>query len=141
MNKEELINLIARENNILIDKDDPIMILVTANNFLIKNFELSMSDILSENSAKLELNLYKYNESVKKISEKTLNASLIASKKALTTYTQESATEIKEIIKSEILAAKINLEDERKKINTYSMVNLVLLIFAIFLIFLNILAK
>jgi hypothetical protein len=135
MNKEELINLIAKENNILIGKDDPIIMLVTASDFLIKKFELSMSDILSESRANLELDLYKYNESVKKISEKTLNASLTASKKTLTTYTEASAAEIKEIIKSEILAAKIEIDNERKKISFYSKINLILLIFIIINIF------
>ncbi|MCX8588003.1 MULTISPECIES: hypothetical protein [unclassified Gilliamella] len=76
-----------------------------------------------------------------KYAEKSLNASLSASKKTLTKYVEKSTTEISELIKKEILAAKINLEDERKKINTHSMVNLVLLIFVIFLIFLNILIK
>lgn len=135
MNKEELINLIAKENNVLIGKDDPIIMLVTASDFLIKKFESSMSDILSENRAKLEIDLYKYNESVKKISEKTLNASLIASKKTLTTYTEASAAEIKKIIKSEILAAKIEIDNERKKISFYSKINLILLIFIIINIF------
>lgn len=135
MNKEELINLIAKENNILIGKDDPIIMLVTASDFLIKKFELSMSDILSESRANLELDLYKYNESVKKISEKTLNASLTASKKTLTTYTEASAAEIKEIIKSEILAAKIEIDNEHKKISFYSKINLILLIFIIINIF------
>lgn len=135
MNKEELINLIAKENNILVGKDDPIIMLVTASDFLIKKFELSMSDILSESRANLELDLYRYNESVKKISEKTLNASLTASKKTLTTYTEASATEIKKIIKSEILAAKIEIDNERKKISFYSKINCILLIFIIINIF------
>lgn len=134
MNKEELINLIAKENNMLIGKDDPILMLVTANDFLIKKFELSLSNMLSENSEKITLELYKYNESVKQISEKILNASLTASKKTLTNHIEESASEVKKIIKNEILAAKIEMNNERKEINFYSKISLILIIINIFLI-------
>ena len=39
MNKDELIKLIAKENNVIIGKDDPILMLVTATDYLIKKFE------------------------------------------------------------------------------------------------------
>lgn len=141
MTKEEFIEIIAKENNILIGKDDPILILFTANHYLLKEFNENLLKIFDEHRSLLELTISEYDEITKKYAEQILNAALAASKKTLTKYVEESSTEISELIKKEILAAKINLEDERKKINTYSMVNLVLLIFVIFLIFLNILIK
>ncbi|MCO6559783.1 MAG: hypothetical protein J6574_01605 [Gilliamella sp.] len=133
MNKDELIKLIAKENNVIIGKDDPILMLVTATDYLIKKFELEMKNILSENREQLELNLFQHYESTKQISEKILNASLNASKKTLTTHIKESATEFKKLINEEILAAKIDIEVESKKIGFYSKINLILLIFTILL--------
>ena len=141
MTKEEFIEIIAKENNILISKDDPILILFTANHYLLKEFNENLLKVFDEHRSLLELTISEYDEITKKYAEQSLNAALAASKKTLTKHVEESSTEISELIKKEILAAKINLEDERKKINTYSMVNLVLLIFVIFLIFLNILIK
>lgn len=141
MKKEEFIEIIAKENNILISKDDPILILFTANHYLLKEFNENLSKAFAEHRSLLELTISEYDEITKKYAEKSLNAALVASKKTLTKYIEESSTEISKLIKNEILAAKINLEDERKKINTYSIVNLVLLIFVIFLVFLNILIK
>ncbi|OCG28992.1 hypothetical protein A9G45_01360 [Gilliamella sp. HK2] len=133
MNKEELINLIAKENNVMLGKDDPILMLITANDYLIKELELSLSKILAENRTQLELNFSQYDESVKNNAEKILNAALIASKKTLTDHITESATEFKKLINDEILAAKIDIEVESKKIGFYSKINLTLLIFIMLL--------
>lgn len=133
MNKDEFIEIIAKENNILISKDDPVLILFTANHYLLTEFNKNLLTVFDEHKSLLEFTISEYDEITKKYAEKSLNASLAASKKTLTEYVEKCSTEISELIKKEILAAKISLEDERRKINTYSMVNLVLLIFLILL--------
>jgi len=136
MTKEELIKIIAEKHNILLGKDDPIIILVTAIDFLTKKYDENLREVLSENIAQLELNLSQYDKSVKINAEKIINAALSSSKKMLTTHIQESAIEVKKLIKDEILAAKIDFEIERKKINFHSKINSILLIFIMVIILL-----
>lgn len=135
MTKEEFIEIIAKENNILISKDDPILILFTANHYLLKEFNVNLSKVFDEHRELLEFTISEYDEITKKYAEQSLNAALTASKKTLTKYVEKSLTEINELIKNEILAAKIEIDNERKKINFYSKINLILLIFIIINIF------
>lgn len=141
MTREKFIETIAKENKILISNDDPILILYTANNYLLEKFNKDLLKAFDEYRSSIELTISRYDEITKKYAEKSLNAALAASKKTLTKYVEKSSTEIREMIKNEILAAKINLEDERKKINNYSKINLILLIFVILLILFNIFIK
>ena len=107
----------------------------TANHYLLKEFNVNLSKVFDEHRELLEFTISEYDEITKKYAEQSLNAALTASKKTLTKYVEKSLTEINELIKNEILAAKIEIDNERKKINFYSKINLILLIFIIINIF------
>lgn len=135
--KKELIELIAKENRVLIGSDDPILILLTANEYLIKNLHIELDSILKYYSSELELLATKREKLATQKAEKILNVALDASKKNLTTHTEEIFLKITDKIKDEILAAKINIKNERKKLEIFFVINIIFCFFITGAIFLR----
>ncbi|QIQ22535.1 conjugal transfer protein TraM [Zophobihabitans entericus] len=136
--QQELIELIARKNNVLIGSDDPILMLLTANEFIITENTKALSEALSGYSSKIEVISSQWDSLASKKAEKILNASLNASKQVLNEHLEESASKIKALISSEILAAKIEIEREKKRIGLMSLINTLsaLLIFVSVIVYL-----
>lgn len=135
--KRELIELIAKENKVLIGPDDPILILLTANEYLIKNLHIELDSILNNYNSELELLATKKEELATQKAEKILNAALNASKKTLTEHTGEIHLEITNKIKEEILAAKMDIKNERKRLEILCTINVFFCVFIIISMFLK----
>ena len=80
---EETIKEIALKHGVAVGRDDPILILHTINERLMRETAAAQRQILHEFKEELESAAYEWETTAKKTAEKILDAALIASKKVI----------------------------------------------------------
>ncbi|WP_020405847.1 hypothetical protein [Hahella ganghwensis] len=88
---EETIKEIAAKHGIAVGRDDPILILQTINERLMKDSASAQEEILARYKSELEEISHRWGEDAKSKAERTLNAALSAGREAMTKTMQESA--------------------------------------------------
>lgn len=99
---EETIKEIAAKHGIAVGRDDPILILQTINDRLMRESTEAQQVILDSFKSELEEIAYRWGEDAKTKAERTLNAALTASKQAMATSMQEGAKLAAETAKREV---------------------------------------
>lgn len=99
---DTLIKEIAIKHGVAIGKDDPILILQTLNARLMEDNAIAQQHMLDKYKEELEGIALRWGNDAKDKSERILNASLAASKEAMTKLLQESANKAAITIKQEV---------------------------------------
>lgn len=98
---ESLRQEIHRVHGVSVGKDDPIMILFTLNNRLLAEGAKAQEEQLEQFKSELEGIAYQWGNDAKEKAERILNASLAASKEAMASLMQASATEAAKALQAE----------------------------------------
>ncbi len=99
---EETIKEIAAKHGIAIGRNDPILILQTINDRLMQESTAAQQANLDAFKSELEEIAYQWGCDAKNKAERTLNASLAASKEAMTSTIQESAKITADTVRREV---------------------------------------
>lgn len=99
---EELIKEIAVRHGIAVGRDDPILILHTLNDLLMKESTAAQQVILDGFKSELEEIAHRWGEDAKSKAEKTLSTALSASKVAMAEAVKENATATAKATRTEI---------------------------------------
>ena len=102
---EELIKEIAVKHNIAVSRDDPILVLHTTNERLMKDTAKAQQDMLDSFKEELESIAFRWGADAKDKAERILNAALTASRGAMAKAMQDSAKATAEAVKAEVDAA------------------------------------
>ncbi|HDI1215595.1 TPA: conjugal transfer protein TraM [Aeromonas hydrophila] len=99
---EEIIQEIALKHGVAIGRDDPILILQTLNNKLMKDSVLAQQQQLDLFKEELEAIAYRWGEDAKTKAERTLNAAMAASREEMYKGMKLGAQEAAVIMKKEV---------------------------------------
>lgn len=99
---DELIKEVALKHNVVLDRNDPIMILQTVNDRLMKESAVQQKEILQNFKEELEQRAHQWDLSAKEKVEKILTAALRESTKLLSETTQKYAEEVQKTLNKEI---------------------------------------
>lgn len=102
---EELIKEVAAKHGIAISRDDPILILQTINARLMQDRARAQQKMLDQYKEELEALALRWSNDAKARAERVLNASLAASKDAMSQLMQEGAKEMASSVRTEVDAA------------------------------------
>lgn len=126
---EEIIKEIAIRHGIAVGRDDPIMVLRTINEILLKDSMTAQAEILSVFKSELEEAANRWDLAANEKAEKMLNISLNASKKAMSSMLDAGVKSAIEEIHSSLKADKNSALDlihqSMKENRNVSMLNLV----------------
>lgn len=99
---EETIKEIFAKHGIAVSRDDPILILQTINERLMKDSATSQQEILNRFKEELEAISYRWENDAKNKAERTLNAALTASKEAMVKGMQDDAQAATKAMRREV---------------------------------------
>lgn len=99
---EDTIKEIALKNNVALSKDDPILIMQTFNEILMKVNKEAQEEILSDYKSELEVMLNSWSSEAKNKAERTLNAAITASKDTINDSVKKTSEEIASLVKIEV---------------------------------------
>jgi hypothetical protein len=102
---EDLIRDIAAINGIAVGRDDPIMILHTINERLLRDTQQAQTAALDSFKSELELISHRWGQDAKDKAERILNAALQASKEGMATSINEGTRQAVESAKKELAKA------------------------------------
>lgn len=100
-----LIKEIAIKHGVAVSRDDPILIMQTLNTLLVDQNRKAQQIMLNQFKEEMELISMRWSRDAKDKSERILNASLMASKEAMSNLLQESA-------KTTALTIQQNIEEQ-----------------------------
>jgi hypothetical protein len=120
---EETIKEIAVKHGIAVGRDDPIMILHTINERLMKETAAAQRQILHEFKEELESVAHEWEAEAKKIAETILNAALSSSKEAMEKVMMAGGKSATENIAREFDSRLIQARAILKNIRTWAMIN------------------
>lgn len=99
---EETIKAIAARHGIAISRDDPILVLQTINDRLMKDSQAAQQEILDHFNSELEEIVQRWGDDARNKAERTLNAALTASREAMLEAMQAGGEKAAAIIQREI---------------------------------------
>ncbi|MGZ8911226.1 MAG: conjugal transfer protein TraM [Methylococcaceae bacterium] len=102
---EETIKEIAVKHGIAVGRDDPILILHTINERLMRDSAAAQQDILDRFKEELEVIAHRWGDDAKNKAERTLNAAIATSKETMINMIQEGALITTEAIRREVEAS------------------------------------
>ena len=104
---EETIKAIAVRHGIAVSRDDPILVLQTINDRLLKDSHSAQQEILDHFKSELEEIAQRWGDDARNKAERTLNAALTASRDAMLEAMQAGGEKAAEIIQREIQALEM----------------------------------
>ncbi len=99
---DKVIQDIASKNGIVLSKDDPIMVLHTMNERLIKDGDIAQQKLLDDFRSEVEVIINQWMVNAKNNSDRILNASILASKAEITTVMEKQSDILIEKWQSEL---------------------------------------
>lgn len=123
---EDTIKAIAARHGIAVSRDDPILVLQTINDRLMKESQAAQQEILDRFQSELEVIAHRWGDDARNKAERTLTAALTASRDAM----QQGAAKAVEAVQREIagqLAAPIR---EAKRVAMMNMIAAGMTVFA-----------
>lgn len=121
---DELLKEIAVKHRVMVDRDDPIMILHTLNEKLIENSKKAQHELLNQLKSDLEETAHRWGEDARTKAEKILNAALNASKNAMAETMLENANISKNEIKKALADTQKTIEEISKRGRNAAFVNM-----------------
>jgi Transcriptional activator TraM len=109
---EEVIKEIAAKHGVAVGRDDPILILQTINNRLMRDSEAAQAAMLEQYKEELEGIATRWGNDAKAKAERMLNAALASSKEAMARTLQDGAASAAALVRKEVDAA---LEGARRQ--------------------------
>ena len=104
---EETVKAIAARHGIAVSRDDPILVLQTINDRLLKDSHSAQQEILDHFQSELEEIAQRWGDDARNKAERTLNAALTASRDAMLEAMQAGGEKAAEIIQREIQALEM----------------------------------
>lgn len=95
----EAIQEIAIKHDVVLSKDDPVLILHTMNERLLEENRKAQQEMLAQFKEEMENISSQWKDDAKEKAEKVLNAALVSSKETMTRLLQESTSESGQAIK------------------------------------------
>jgi len=129
---EELIREIAVKHGIAVGRDDPILILQTINTRLMQDSQAAQQEILDRFKEELEAIAHRWGDDAKGKAERTLNATLAASKEAMAKGMQDGGKAAAEAVRRELEAAAAQLAAPIREARRVSYMNIVAAGMAVF---------
>jgi len=122
---EEIIREIATKNVIAFALDDPILVLQTINNRLLLDSAKAQHDMLDHYKEELEALALRWGNDAREKAERTLNASLSASKEAMGLMLDEAAKRTASRVASEVDAALATVGTQVKDARRIAVLNVI----------------
>jgi uncharacterized protein YgbK (DUF1537 family) len=122
---EETIKEIAIKHGIAVGRDDPIMILHTINERLMKETTTAQRQILHEFKEELEFAAHEWEKTAKQISEKILNIALNASKETIERVVTEGGKTAAEVFGREVDSRLVQIGTTMRASRILAIVNVV----------------
>ena len=121
---KQLIQEIAARHGIVIGKNDPILMLYTLNEQLIKHSTLAQQQLLAKFKSELEELCHRQQQEAQERAQKLLNSALSASKTTLTQETHEAVRLVSESLRNEVDAATAQLAAPISHIKKVAILNI-----------------
>jgi len=121
---EETIREIAAKHGIAVGRDDPILILQTLNEMLLRDTALAQQNILDQFKEELEAIAFRWGEDARNKAERTLNAALQASRQTLHEATQEAVKTACDSVKMDLSSQAIGLTQQMRQNQVIAWLNL-----------------
>lgn len=102
---EELVRDIAAKHGIAVGRDDPIMILHTINERLMRDTQQAQQTALDGFKSELELISHRWGQDAKDKAERILTAALQASREGMATSINEAARQAADLLRKELAKA------------------------------------
>lgn len=122
---EETIKEIAAKHQIAVGRDDPILILHTINDRLMRDSATAQEEILWRFQEELEAIALRWSDDAKNKAERILTAGLNASKTAMASTMEEGANDVVEKIKKAGREIEKRINEASKKARTTAIINLI----------------
>ncbi|OJW51153.1 MAG: conjugal transfer protein TraM [Alphaproteobacteria bacterium 41-28] len=122
---EETIKDIFAKHGIAVSRDDPILILQTINDRLMKDSATAQKEILDRFKEELEAISYRWEDDAKNKAERTLNAALTASKEAMAKEMRDGAQAATKVMRCEVEATVAQLAIPIRESRRIAFMNLV----------------
>ncbi len=123
---DKIIQDITVKHGVLLGKDDPILMLQTMNEQLIKESRKAQQDLLVQFREEMEGISSQWKDDAKEKAEKVLNAALTSSKEAIAKLLQESTRESIQVMKkliSDSLIEAHSLTQKTQKFSRFALVS------------------
>lgn len=137
----ETIQNITVRHGVVLDKDDPILILHTMNERLIEDNRKAQQDLLLQFKEEMESITSQWKDDAKEKAQKVLNAALASSKEAMARLLQESTSESIQVIQkmiSDKLTDAYDVTQQIKKFSRFALLSsAVMLVVSFFLTFVS----
>lgn len=121
---QEIIKEIASKHGVAVGRDDPIMILQTINERLLKDSADTQQEILNHYKEELEIIAHRWGDDAKNKAERTLNAALSAGKAAMAKGMKEGTKATTDAIEHAVNDAVAQLSAPINQARLLSMINL-----------------
>ncbi|EDB8709749.1 conjugal transfer protein TraM [Salmonella enterica subsp. enterica serovar Schwarzengrund] len=121
---EEIIKAIAARHGIAVSRDDPILVLQTINDLLMKDSQAAQQEILESFKSELEVIAYRWGEDSKMKAERTLNAALTASKEVMEQGMKDGAKAAAAAVQREFDASAAKLSGSIREARRVSIMNM-----------------
>ncbi len=115
-NIDDVIKEVALANGVALDRNDPIMVVKTLHDILLRDAQAAQQQRLDNFKSELELILHYSSESSKALSEKLINNSLIAAKQAIDLHFEETTNKAIEALE-QASQSGVNQINEALKLN------------------------
>jgi hypothetical protein len=122
---EETIKEIAAKHGIAVGRDDPILILQTINERLMRDSEAAQQEILDRFKEEMEAIAHRWGDDAKNKAERTLNAALIASREAMMATMHDGAKAATESLRREVESTTTRLASSIRELRRVAIMNLV----------------
>lgn len=113
INIDELISIVAKKHNLLLTKDDPVLVTVTLSQEVIKKYLLETEKSFEKLKSELELLYYRNHEESKELAKKIINTSLKAASDSINNSVSIAAKKVVSDI--EAIQKNIVLENEKNQ--------------------------
>jgi hypothetical protein len=122
---EETIKEIAAKHGIAVGRDDPILILQTINERLMRDSAAAQQEILDRFKEEMEAVAHRWGDDAKNKAERTLNAALTASREAMMTTMQDGTKAAVESLRHEVESSITRLASLVRESRSVAIMNLI----------------
>lgn len=120
----DIIKEIALRNNVRLSPNDPVLIVYTLHEMLLKEQQEQQQQLLESFKSEMEALTQRWSDDTKSKSEKVLQASLDASKQAMVNAMQKNATETAKAVKDEVSKVNSAIQKQIEQVKTLTWANI-----------------
>lgn len=120
----DIIKEIALRNNVRLSPNDPVLIVYTLHEMLLKEQQEQQQQLLESFKSEMEALTQRWSDDTKSKSEKVLQASLDASKQAMVNAMQKNAIETAKAVKDEVSKVNSAIQKQIEQVKTLTWANI-----------------